>query len=222
MSIARYFSRADFDSLISKEVQYILTSTSEGSALNMPTSPAYKRVLNKLYESIAKSAMRAGGLEGNTPGEKLRNTPHYKLAQILKSVTTFKEFKDNIKEFVPQYKENFRNLLGLGGFRWLTKFTVPEKEKRKKKTPKNVKITKPEPDETSVSPETSESLTLKACHDEIELLRSEVLELKTTIDEVREFFKQHKHVVEGGITSIPVAITDFFDIDKELQRQKRK
>lgn len=120
------FERGEMERMAGKEIEFILTSTTSKHAANAGNAD-HNRVMDKLFDSLRRTIAK-GHIEGATPSEIVKNTPHYKLAQIMKSIDNWHEFKDNVKEFLPAYEGNPRILLKLGGFNWIassSNFTPP-------------------------------------------------------------------------------------------------
>lgn len=174
------FERGEMERMAGKEIEYILTSTTSKHAANSGNAD-HNRILDKLFDSLRRTIAKSH-IEGANPSEIIKNTPHYKLAQILKSVDNWHEFKDNVKEFLPSYEGNPRILLKLGGFDWKaasSNFTPPE---LRKFTKRGGNGSKPVPHEQigDVILGNMEK-SFKDLHDRIETLESENKQFKSLI-----------------------------------------
>jgi len=174
---------------VEKEIQYILTSTTEGHVLNKPNTPEYDRTLERLFKSINRSIRKGKELKGVTPKEKIRNTVHYRLAEICKSAASGDEFSKMVKTFLPEttYWKNPNLLLKLGGFQWKTNFEIYKRAKKLK------------------PPVEKEVVFLKDFHDKILNLERRIERIETLMKEMIK----HKHLLSDkimGTTGEPIIV----------------
>lgn len=173
-------------------VQFILTSTSEGFSLQDKKSRKYREAVDKLFSSLTKSLKRSGKVTGDIR-ETIKESTHYKLAQILKEaeVTSWADFQEHIETFLPGYAGKARLLLELGGFQWKTNFTVPPKREVKKKAEA------PAPSALPPNVLAELSAAYDALKQENAFLRADVQKLTEDLATFRQRMANHHHGPDG-------------------------